>query len=148
MSRNEDGTWNQNPQYNKSRGGTEKHGSYIKDRVDLTLLEIKNYIDNKESYEDKYQDQILYSQIKNKDSNMKAWLDHFNTFDVFIDFFEFSMFMSEGCQKKINMLSGKDTNIYKMDKEKIELMLEDLVRRIRLRTRKMEEKLKLKHCEY
>jgi hypothetical protein len=48
MEKKGDGTWNTNPDINSKRGGSKlRRESYIEDRVDLTLWEIKHYFDSK-----------------------------------------------------------------------------------------------------
>lgn len=79
--------------YNNLRGA----GSYIEDRVDLTLLEIKHYLDNKNDYK-KFENDIMYNQINNASSKMQEWLDHFKDFNDYVEYFMFDDF----CIKKDN----------------------------------------------
>lgn len=78
--------------YNASRGVA----SYIQDRVDLTLLEVKHYYEflingsefDKEAYSKRHGSDVLWiSELSKEDSNMRIWLDHFGSFKNFIDFF-------------------------------------------------------------
>lgn len=69
--------------YNKARGAD----SYIEDRVDLTLLEIKHTYEK--DYEKNYTRDILYNQYYNEETYMKKWLKHFKTFKNYADFFCF-----------------------------------------------------------
>lgn len=148
--------WDENPKYNVRRGGTEKRGTYIKDRADLTLMEIKNYLsfpieDREKKYKEKYRDsapckgkiyQVLYNPLYSKaETNMKRWLDHFRCFKAFVDFFCFKSFMEEGTYE-IQILAGVDENIYEMDNDKIGKMLDDLSKMIENRTKEMEEIVK------
>ena len=79
--------------YNNLRGV----GNYIEDRVDLTLLEIKHYLDNKNDYK-KFENDIMYNQINNASSKMQEWLDHFKDFNDYVEYFMFDDF----CIKKDN----------------------------------------------
>ena len=93
--------------YNLNRGVK----SYIEDRVDLTLLEIKNYLKypkNKEEErwkeyqadfrknkcKDKSKEyQVLYSSLEPEDGNMRKWLDVFDSFEQYVDFFMLNPFV-------------------------------------------------------
>lgn len=153
MEKNNEGRWIENPNYNLKRGGTKRYGSYIKDRVDLTLIEIKNYLEidgenRLEEYQKKYRNsngekekpyQVLYNSIK-ENSKMKVWLDHFGNFNNYIEFFKFNSFIKN---EKVNLLvqSPQNQNIYEMKKDEIEDMLDTLVGMIKERTIAMEELL-------
>lgn len=105
--------------YNKARGGGNpfdaegKYGGgtysryYIEDRVDLTLLEIKHYLDNKN-----YKNDILYNKIKNKSETIKGdeaekWIkendwfksfgksEEFPGFKGYVDYFCFDPFVDK-----------------------------------------------------
>lgn len=86
--------------YNMTRGV----GSYLEDRVDLTLLEIKHALDG-EYKEDLYSDDILYTLYQNNKDGIRIWLDHFETFEKFIEYFMFENFIENGMP--INILTGK-----------------------------------------
>ena len=93
--------------YNTSRGIR----SYIQDRVDLTLFEVKHYYDydktNIEEYEHK--DDVLFKEIK-RNPNMSAWLNHFGSFEIFVEFFMFDHFVcktEDGKMTPQNILTGK-----------------------------------------
>ena len=89
-----------NSKYNMSRGVV----SYIEDRVYLTLLEIKHALDG-EYHKSQHKDDILYAlYIKNTDG-IRTWLDHFETFEKFDDYFMFNYFIENGMP--INILTGK-----------------------------------------
>lgn len=149
METNDEGKWIENPDYNVNRGGTQKGGSYIKDRVDLTLKEIKNYLvidgENRlEEYQKKYCNsngekgkdyQVLYNSIK-ENSNMKVWLDHFSNFNNYIEFFKFNSFIEND---EVKPLVEPQHKIYKMGKDEIKHMLDKLVDMIKERTIAMEE---------
>jgi hypothetical protein len=85
MELNKKNKWNTNPSYNYVRG------NYLSDRVDLTLVEIKHIYDVKEK-EDKEiaNGDFLYNRYK---KNMKSWLDHFDNFNTFCEFFCFQDFV-------------------------------------------------------
>ncbi len=97
--------------YNTARGGSNpfedgkyKGGKYknypIEDRVDLTLLDIFLYYNNKD-YSDKWNKTILYKWFeneKNEGANKKIanqWLGHFGSFEKYVDFFCFNDFVHE-----------------------------------------------------
>ena len=89
--------------YNNQRGKEP-----IRDRVDLTLMEIKNYLDcgkpkdRYDVYKANYRDskslddnkihQLLFCEITNETTGMKKWLDHFESFTEYVDFFAFDDF--------------------------------------------------------
>lgn len=86
---------NQNPPYNFYRGGLVKinisrYGSYIQDRVDLTLYEIKevyDFINNKKTKKEiKGNILIKYSS---EETNMFKFLNIFGTFETFVKIFGF-----------------------------------------------------------
>lgn len=88
-------------QYNRIRGGSEKGGSYIEDRVDLTLLEIKTVLETENNC-------LLANQYKYK-KNMQRWLNHFkkegySAFETYVEFFCFDAFVYEK-SNIINILS-------------------------------------------
>lgn len=97
--------------YNTARGGSNpfedgkyKGGKYnnypIEDRVDLTLLDIFLYYNNKD-YSDKWNKTILYNWFeneKNEGANKKIanqWFGHFGSFEKYVDFFCFNDFVHE-----------------------------------------------------
>ncbi len=70
--------------YNRVRGTR----SYIQDRVDLTLLEIKHYLDNQENVEGDI--------LKVKDnSHGQKWLADFASFEDYVDYFYLNPFVTE-----------------------------------------------------
>lgn len=98
--------------YNISRGIC----SYIEDRVDLTLLEIKHFYqclkefkeknNDKDfllSFNNKFPNDIIFRFPKANDKNKKLteckllyeWLSHFETFEKYIDFFMLNPFVIE-----------------------------------------------------
>lgn len=104
--------------YNKARGGRrnkwENRQYYIEDRVDLTLLEIKHLFEwikaGKEHWEQleniwknipqregEYTDDILLCKMKNQIQVIDyiRWLQHFDTFGNYIEFFCFDDFVDE-----------------------------------------------------
>lgn len=126
-------------QYNKHRG----NGSYIEDRVDLTLLEIKHYfeyreLDDKKNF--KYSGDILFRYYDNLDT--QTWFGFFDSFEDYVDFFLFNGFVDKDEQTNeytpINILTGEpfekgylnsETNTLKdiKDEKQLKAML-DLVR--------------------
>ena len=139
-------------QYNKYRG----NGSYIEDRVDLTLLEIKHYfeyreLDDKNKF--KYSGDILFSRYKFLDT--QTWFGFFDSFEDYVDFFMFNDFVEDigiGGKKEympINILNGepfeKDCLYYEEDilKNICEKGLKDVLERVMdmvaKRTKKMED---------
>ena len=92
--------WNiksKNSNYNLKRG----MGSYIEDRVDLTLLEIKHF------YEEKvYKEDILLSG--NDSDKIKKWLDLFKSFEEYVNFFMFHPFV-------VNIGSGDKSDYVPID---------------------------------
>lgn len=126
-------------QYNKHRG----NGSYIEDRVDLTLLEIKHYfeyreLDDKKNF--KYSGDILFSRYKIPDA--QTWFGFFDSFEDYVDFFMFNDFVEDigiGGKKEympINILNGepfeKDCLYYEEDilKNICEKGLKDVLERV------------------
>lgn len=86
--------------YNTIRGGSisVRGGSYIQDRVDLTLLEIQTVLER--------QGDCLLARQNN--GNMQKWLDHFiveepsiSPFVTYIDFFGFNNFVKGRKEYKI-----------------------------------------------
>lgn len=125
--------------YNMSRG----NGSYIEDRVDLTLLEIKHYfeyrdLDDKKKF--KYRRDILFSRYKIPDA--QTWFGFFDSFEDYVDFFMFNDFVEDigiGGKKEympINILNGepfeKDCLYYEEDiiKNICEKGLKDVLERV------------------
>lgn len=136
--------------YNMSRG----NGSYIEDRVDLTLLEIKHIYKFRE-----LENQLIYGkdhllkQYKNQYAD--KWFGFFDSFEDYVDFFMFNDFVediSTNGKKEympINILTGKrfktDYPGYEMDtlKDIKEYKLKEMLERVRdmvaNRTKKMED---------
>ena len=79
--------------YNRARGGSKnmKGGSYIEDRVDLTLCEIKHYLNEEGNYEE---ENILYNYIE-KDAMAKKWIKSFGDFKGYVDYFCFDPFVDK-----------------------------------------------------
>ncbi|MCQ2549631.1 MAG: hypothetical protein MJ134_06280 [Lachnospiraceae bacterium] len=87
-----DGRWNSNPQYNKTRGTGR-----MQDRVDLTLLDIRNcFFKVKNSWLGKQYNERPY---------MKKWIDHFGEgeegFNRYLEFFTFNSFIENGYPKDL-----------------------------------------------
>lgn len=84
------GGWIENVQYNKERGGSQNSAGnnrfYIEDRVDLTLLEVKQVLDSTSMSE--LNGNILWRNCINE-TKMKKWLNHFGTFETYVKFFCF-----------------------------------------------------------
>lgn len=124
--------------YNMSRG----NGSYIEDRVDLTLLEIKHIYKFRE-----LENQLIYGkdhllkQYKNQYAD--KWFGFFDSFEDYVDFFMFNDFVediSTNGKKEympINILTGKrfktDYPGYEMDtlKDIKEYKLKEMLERVR-----------------
>lgn len=139
--------------YNKNRG----NGSYIEDRVDLTLLEIKHYfeyreLDDKKKF--KYSGDILFSRYKFLDT--QTWFGFFDSFEDYVDFFMFNDFVKEinkNGKKEympINILTGKrfktDYPGYKRntlkeieDEKQLKAMLERVRDMVKTRSEDMEK---------
>ncbi len=71
--------------YNFRRGGSCYGGSYIEDRVDLTLLEIRNYFKKTSTKYD-----ILPSCEEER-----KWLDSFGSFENYVDELKFKAFVDK-----------------------------------------------------
>jgi len=110
------------PPYNNDRGGSlhPQRSSYINDRVDLTLLEIKHFYDVKKELEDKEQEYdiktfiVEYQKTRpgdvlggslGKSPNLYEWLMHFDCFKTYIDYFELNMFIK---QDEVIDITGSD----------------------------------------
>lgn len=138
--------------YNMGRGNR----SYIEDRVDLTLLEIKHYfeyrdLDDKKNF--KYSGDILFSRYKIPDA--QTWFGFFDSFEDYVDFFLFNDFVkatvTDGKKEymPINILNGepfeKGYLNYEEDvlKNICEKGLKDVLKRVmnmvEKRTKKMED---------
>lgn len=138
-------------QYNKYRG----IGSYIEDRVDLTLLEIKHYfeyrdLDDKKKF--KYRRDLLFSRYKIPDA--QTWFGFFDSFEDYVDFFMFNDFVDKDKQTKeytpINILTGEpfekgylnsETNTLKdiKDEKQLKAMLDLVMRMVKARSVNMEK---------
>lgn len=136
--------------YNMSRG----NGSYIEDRVDLTLLEIKHIYKFRE-----LENQLIYGKDhlfkRYKNQYADKWFGFFDSFEDYVDFFMFNDFVddiSTNGKKEympINILTGKrfktDYPGYEMDtlKDIKEYKLKEMLERVRdmvaKRTKKMED---------
>lgn len=137
--------------YNKSRGIR----SYIEDRVDLTLFEIKHiYEIRKWEKLLPYGGDILFQSCKNNDA--QTWFGFFKSFEDYVDFFMFNDFVkdiSKTSKKEyipINILTGeafetdypgykKDTLKEIEDENQLKEMLERVRNMVEKRTKKMED---------
>lgn len=137
--------------YNKSRGIR----SYIEDRVDLTLFEIKHiYEIRKWEKLLPYGGDILFQSCKNNDA--QTWFGFFKSFEDYVDFFMFNDFVkdiSKTSKKEyipINILTGKafetdyprrQTDVLKEieDEKQLKEMLERVRDMVEKRTKKMED---------
>ena len=136
--------------YNMGRGNR----SYIEDRVDLTLLEIKHYfeyrdLDDKKNF--KYSGDILFRYYDNLDA--QTWFGFFDSFEDYVDFFLFNDFVDKDKQTKeytpINILTGepfeKDYLNYEKDvlkgleEDKLKAMLDLVMRMVKTRSEDMEK---------
>lgn len=146
--------------YNVWRGGSSniKGGCYIEDRVDLTLLEIKHYLENTINKKEKL------PKCREED----RWLDSFkkldpcNPFKKYVDTFHFNSFVNENyvpydivnsdfAKGKIKIINenevnySKENSIYKIeDLEMIERILNNVNILIKERTKKILQKINKK----
>lgn len=108
MEKLSDGKFELNPTYNLERGGTKfkRKGSYIEDRVDLTLLEVcEIYNSGILDIYKKLKGNVL---IKNCSTVTMRWLSEFESFEKFVDFFALTPFVKKENDKKYvpyNLLS-------------------------------------------
>ena len=102
----------ENP-YNAQRGVC----SFIEDRIDLTLWEIRNYYiwrtkdSNRSKRADEYSRENTSDRLRPMMEYAKfgIWLDHFQTFENYVDFFKLNDFVkaSDGQYVPINITTGK-----------------------------------------
>ena len=147
--------------YNTHRGSR----SYIQDRVDLTLLEIKHYLDNKGNVEK----DVL--KVKDK-SNGQKWLADFSSFKEYVNYFFLDPFvdkkngyipydivrsnMEHGVpldeevinkykkQSKWTAKYLRDNSILKLNTTDLERMFNNVCKMIEERSEKMEEAINRK----
>lgn len=136
--------------YNMGRG----NGSYIEDRVDLTLLEIKHiYEFRKLESLLPYSRDLLFNRHKNQYAD--KWFGFFDSFEDYVDFFLFNGFVKEinkNGKKEympINILTGdpfeKDYLNYEKDvlkvleEDKLKAMLDLVMRKVKTRSEDMEK---------
>ncbi len=137
--------------YNMGRGNR----SYIEDRVDLTLLEIKHYfeyreLDDKKNF--KFSKDRLFVHYKKTDA--QTWFGFFDSFEDYVDFFLFNDFVDKDKQTKeytpINILTGEpfekgylnsETNTLKdiKDEKQLKAMLDLVMDKVKTRSEKMED---------
>ena len=139
--------------YNMGRGNR----SYIEDRVDLTLLEIKHYfeyreLDDKKNF--KFSKDRLFVHYKKTDA--QTWFGFFDSFEDYVDFFMFNDFVKEinkNGKKEympINILTGKrfktDYPGYKRntlkeieDEKQLKAMLDLVMDKVKTRSENMEK---------
>ena len=84
-----------NPAYNIRRGGSlfRRGGSYIEDRVDLTLFEVKEAIELLNNKKKKIDGNVLIEKCMTK--TMRKWLLQFKSFEEYVKFFAFQPFVDE-----------------------------------------------------
>lgn len=139
--------------YNVRRGVK----SYIEDRVDLTLCEIKEFFNCYARVHDeikiieemKSNNKVL---LQSADShNIVKWLSHFETFENYVNFFSFESFVVVGENNKYevrNLLTGEKIESDKIDTlkdataEEIERVLKNLQKWTKLRNQIMLKKMK------
>jgi hypothetical protein len=113
--------------YNKIRGV----GSYLEDRVDLTLLEIKHVINGRNNNFEKCKSDIrLYGEYEKDgqgqkvNTHMKQWFDHFDSFQGYVEYFMLEPFcqkvMAKGSEKgydyiPLNIIDGEPIDEKKID---------------------------------
>lgn len=142
LEKNKDGSWKGQPAYNLTRGRGK-----MQDRVDLTLLDIRNCFCGVAG-------SWLLSQFNNCE-NMKKWLGHFGKdeegFSQYIEFFKFNAFIEDSFPKdllsKDNIIEdfnlpqhGEKFKDY--DSDKLEKVLTNLNNRILERSKAIEEIIK------
>lgn len=139
--------------YNVVRGTR----SYIEDRVDLTLCEIKHYLDAKN-----YENDILYTYIKENPVE-KEWIKSFgkserskesSRFEGYVDYFCFNPFVDENYMPydivKSNIVEGvkkpikenkdrKKNSIFNLNSDELEKMFNNVNTMIIQRSSIMEE---------
>lgn len=148
--------------YNWKRGV----GNYLRDRVDLTLREVKHALDcaveQKCGYNYKEYEKldILYDEYEEDATHMREWLEHFGTFTNYVEYF----MLEDFCEKMptaeesyeyipISIIDGevireekeeirKIVNVEVLEKKQIRDMLDRLEEMIRKRTEKMENAIK------
>ena len=151
MDEKKDGSWISNPQYNKTRGRKP-----IQDRVDMTLLDIRNcFLKTEGSW--------LLRQYNNR-KYMKKWMDHFRDpegepsrepeswFEKYVEYFCFDSFVSNRYPKDLLEKEGRIENfgdpqhkisLCDYDYKKIETILSNLNLWIKDRSAKMEKIINL-----
>lgn len=97
--------------------------SYIEDRVDLTLLEIKHALDGNYSKKENVTD-ILYKKYTVEKSPLRTWFEHFESFDQYVEYFKFDDFVENGTP--INIITGKKLVEKEMDSKKMKRVIEKL----------------------
>ncbi len=140
--------------YNIYRGGSipRDNRRYMQDRVDLALLEVWHFLSsNNEQYEKQYGEDMLHSQIEKEESPMREWLEHFGSFETFVEFFLFDDFVEKRDDESIcgvksiideeNKLKdkGRDNCELPMDSEGLYKVLNGIANMINSRTQKMEK---------
>lgn len=120
--------------------------SYIEDRVDLTLLEIKHALDGNYLKHENVTD-ILYKKYVVEKSPLRIWLEHFESFDQYVEYFKFDDFVENGIP--VNIITGKQLEekevdskkakriIEKLEKNELERMLNNLENMTQARTEKI-----------
>lgn len=105
--------------YNMKRGV----GDYIQDRVDLTLLEIKEFYDLYTEYKN-YEDikrHMMDGMILLKEADGEKifnWLSHFQSFENYVKFFCFEEFIEQR-EKQIDIVDIARSNLIENKKENI-----------------------------
>lgn len=121
--------------YNRERGGSisskDTTRFYIEDRVDLTLCELKHYLDNMDRSKDKL-------KVKENSKGQK-WLKSFKSFDEYVKFFYFMPFVSEegipydivrsnfaNSDKRVIENIDKKSSIYNLNADQLEIMFNNI----------------------
>lgn len=129
--------------YNLSRGVD----SYLEDRVDLTLLEIKHVINgrNNNNFEKCKSDIWLYDEYEKDgqgqkvNTHMKQWFDHFDSFQEYVEYFMLEPF----CQKVMAKENEKGYDYIPLniiDREPVDEKKIDDYRKIYYKTKKKDRK--------
>ena len=102
-------------QYNLSRGV----GSYIEDRADITLWEVKKFYVDWNQYKENGETDVESLINKMNKSGIVLfsrsdkymlfeWLAHFESFSKYVQFFSFDSFLIAGTENIVNLVNGEE----------------------------------------
>ena len=155
--------------YNYKRGAR----SYVEDRVDLTLLEVKQYFDKFNivgvNSNDKREPILLSEEVLNPsgESTMKTFLDLFGSFEDYIDFFMLNSFVKDvgknGSKEYVpidittdkafkrndedNFQIGKKLSERELEESELKEILVRVQKMVNERTKRMEDYIEKKRSE-